>query len=113
MAAVLFAPLPIHMAGCRVFIFFSQLFLFSERQRIRRYAIRARVDVVCKPFADARLLSWWVKSAHLFRLTSRRLVHTWNTGRTASHADRLRQNEQGPDCRQRCHVHNFVIIRII
>jgi hypothetical protein len=46
MAAVLFAPLPIHTAGCRVFIFFSQLFLFSERQRMRRYAIRARVDVV-------------------------------------------------------------------
>jgi len=46
MAAVHFAPLRIHTAGCRVFIFFSQLFLFSERQRIRRYAIRARVDVV-------------------------------------------------------------------
>jgi len=44
MAAALFAPLPIHTAGCRVFLF--PTFSFSERQRIRRYAIRARVDVV-------------------------------------------------------------------
>jgi len=76
MAAVLFAPLPIHTGGCRVFIFFSQPFFLTN---VRGYGVTPSEHVwtwFCNPFADAHLLAWWVKSAHLFRLTAGLLVHT-------------------------------------
>jgi len=58
------------------FLFSFPNFFFLAN--VRGYGVTPSEHVwmwFCEPFADAQLLTWWVKSAHLFRLTVGRL-HT-------------------------------------